>query len=237
MHKLEVLTDDDYIEVGRSIGSDAIHREGEDAVGQWERDIDVLEKYGFTREELAQFKDSFQVHQELLTRRDETIARKKGAVASRDRILHAAWIWFEQVSSIVGRLAAGDAELVRRFNEVVPTSDAGLWRAIDPIAALLREHQGAFPAAVPVQALLDEAPALRQSVTEIFGRTELAKAEPVQDTREIDEQDGRLYVTMRELFAAGRRAIRAGRLTRQAPYYRFNHVRKAPRPTPTPADA
>ncbi|MBU1411335.1 hypothetical protein KKC22_07430 [Myxococcota bacterium] len=236
MHKLVVLTSEDFIDIGRGVGSDAIHREGQDSLGQWERDIDVLETYGFTREELALFKENFQAHHELMTRRAETIARKKGAVAARDLIIHSVWIWIEQVCSIVGRLAAGNADLVGRFNEVYPTDDAGLWRAIDPIASLLRENQVAFPAAVPVQALLDEAPALRQSVYEIFGRTDMVKAEPAQDTREIDELDGRLYVTMRELNSAGRRAIRAGRLTRQPPYYRFNHIRKAPRPTPPPAE-
>ncbi|MBU1409878.1 hypothetical protein KKD52_11880 [Myxococcota bacterium] len=236
MHKLEELTSDDFVDIGRNVGSDPIHRESQDAIGQWERDIDELEKYGFTREELAQFKEQFRVHHDLMIRRSESVARKKGAVEQRDQIIHTAWTWVEQVLSIVGRRVAGNPGLVQRFNEVYPANDAGLWRAIEPIATLLREHQGAFPEAVPVQALLDEAPQLRERMSEIFGKTDLVKAEPIQDTREIDELDGRLYVTIRELNAAGRRAIRAGRLTRQPPYYRFNHLRKAPRPTPTPSE-
>jgi len=152
-----------HINDGRNVGSDPIHRESQDAIGQWERDIDELEKYGFTREELALFKEQFRVHHDLMIRRSESVA-------------------------------------------------------------------------VPVQALLDEAPMLRERMSEIFGRTDLVKAVPIQDTREIDELDGRLYVTIRELNAAVRRAIRAGRLTRQPPYYRFNHLRKAPRPTPTPPE-
>ncbi len=44
----------------------------------------------------------------------------------------------------------------------------------------------------------------------------------------------RIYILLRDLNSAGRRAIRAGQVTRQPPYYRFNHHRRPPRPAPTP---
>ena len=236
MHKLEILNDDDYARIGRNLGSDNLHREAEEGLARWERDLAVLALYGFTTEELDRFRGWFTLHGELINQWSEIIARKKSTLAERDRHLHAAWTWVEQCAAILGRLSAGDEALVHRFNEVYPEDDADLWRAVEPLAALLEARKGSFPASVPVQALLDEAPALRGTLAELFGRAEAAKAAPVQDTREIDILDGRLYVTLRELNSAGRRAIRAGRLTRTPPYYRFNHLRRAPRPTPVPAE-
>jgi hypothetical protein len=236
MHKLVILNDDDYARIGRNIGSDLLHRESEEGLARWERDLAVLALYGFTSEEMDRFRGWFTLHADLINQRSETIARKKSTLAERDRHLHAAWTWVEQCAAILGRLSAGDEELVHRFNEVYPEDDADLWRALDPLAALLEARKDAFPASVPVRALLDEVPALRERTAELFGRAEVAKAAPVQDTREIDILDGRLYVTLRELNSAGRRAIRAGRLTRTPPFYRFNHLRQAPRPTPVPAE-
>lgn len=236
MHKLVILNDDDYAAIGRNLGSDLLHRESEEGIARWDRDLPVLSLYGFTREELDRFRGWFTLHAELINQRSESIARKKTTLAERDRQLHAAWTWVEQCAAILGRLSANDEEMVHRFNEAYPEDDADLWRAVAPLAALLEARKGAFPASVPVRALLDEAPALRERLTELFGRAEAAKAAPQLDTREIDILDGRMYVTLRELNSAGRRAIRAGRLTRTPPFYRFNHLRRAPRPTPVPAE-
>ncbi len=234
MFKLQSYTKDDYIRIGITVGSDQIHREGEDGLASWKRDREVLQKYAFTDEECARFEELLKKHGELINKRSETVARKKGSLVERDQLLHAAWIWVEQAGAMLGRLAVNDAELARRFNETYPEEDNQLWRAIEPLSALLVEYKSAFGASVPVQALIDEAPALRERLNGLFGRTESAKAEPIQDTRELDELDGRIYVLLRDLNSAGRRAIRAGLLTRQAPYYRFNHLRRAPRPAPTP---
>jgi len=234
MFKLQSYTQDDYTHIGITVGSDPIHREGEDGLASWKRDREVLKKYAFTDEDCALFEELLKKHGELINKRSETVARKKGSLAERDQLLHMAWIWVEQAGAMLGRLAVNDADLARRFNETYPEEDNQLWRAIEPINALLVEYKSAFGASVPVQALIDEAPALRERLNGLFGRIETAKAEPIQDTREIDELDGRIYVLLRDLNSAGRRAIRAGLLTRQAPYYRFNHLRRAPRPTPTP---
>ncbi|PKN27011.1 MAG: hypothetical protein CVU65_03970, partial [Deltaproteobacteria bacterium HGW-Deltaproteobacteria-22] len=85
---------------------------------------------------------------------------------------------------------------------------------------------------------LDEHTALRPRLWSVFGETEMAKGRPVEDTEEIDELDGRLYVIMRDFNELGRAAVRAGLLADKPPHFRFNHLgagfRKPAAPAPTP---
>ena len=56
MDKLQVLTREEYIRIGRTIGSDLMHREAEEAISRWERDFSVLKKYGYTTARLAELR-------------------------------------------------------------------------------------------------------------------------------------------------------------------------------------
>ena len=106
-----------------------------------------------------------------------------------------------------------------------PAARGELRAAIDALAVILKDKLAGLSAAVPAQARLDEAPALRQRLAGIFSTAQDAKQLPVSDTAELDERDGELYLRMRDLYEAGRAAIRAGLIDRPLSNFRFTHLR------------
>jgi hypothetical protein len=61
----------------------------------------------------------------------------------------------------------------------------------------------------------------------------------VADTAQIDRLDGKLYLAMRDLSSAGRKAIRNGELAADVHEYAFHHLKNSgnPKPVPVPAPA
>jgi hypothetical protein len=88
------------------------------------------------------------------------------------------------------------------------------------------------------------APGLATALDEKRGGASVAKSATVIDTAAIDVLDGRLYIAMRDLNKAARRAIRAGELRATPEEYQFHCLKPTPKPakpatppapTPTPA--
>jgi hypothetical protein len=73
------------------------------------------------------------------------------------------------------------------------------------------------------------------------GTVHTSKGQTVADTAQIDLYDGKLYVWMRDLNSAGRKAIRNGDLRAGLHEYAFHHLKNsgnsAPAPAPSPAPA
>ncbi len=71
------------------------------------------------------------------------------------------------------------------------------------MASLMQEKAGQLAASVPTADRQAEATGLRERLAVIFAAASEAKQAPVQDTAEIDELDGQLYLMMRDFFEAG----------------------------------
>ena len=122
--------------------------------------------------------------------------------------------------------AALELGLFWRLSEgPLPVEDLDLGAAIDALSAILKDKLAGLSPAIPAQARLDEAPALRQRLAGIFSTANDAKQLPVADTAELDERDGELYLRMRDLYEAGRAAVRAGLIDRPLSNFRFTHLR------------
>jgi len=64
-----------------------------------------------------------------------------------------------------------------------------------------------------------------------------SKGQTVADTAQIDLFDGKLYVCMRDLNSAGRKAIRNGDLRVGLHEYAFHHLKNSGNPGPAPVPA
>jgi len=69
------------------------------------------------------------------------------------------------------------------------------------------------------------------------GAVHTSKGQTVADTAQIDLYDGKLYMCMRDLNSAGRKAIRNGDLRAGLHEYAFHHLKRSGNPNPVPAPA
>jgi hypothetical protein len=236
MAGVEALTDKKYTVIGRRYGSDEMAAQGVQAAGRWSRDVAVLARYGHGQAELDAFNALREQHAVLRIERPEAVTAKALTVQERAARLVAARHWVNQVSSLLGSRARADAALAQQVNDALPADDAGLDASIGTLSKLLTEHAARFAADAGVPECIAEAEAVRAGLTEIMGSLATAKSATRADTAEIDLLDGRLYISIRDLNRAARRAIRAGKLNAATADYRFDSgaARKAPAPAATP---
>jgi len=221
--------------IGRRWGSNAVRRQVQEALVLWRLFLSTFAEYGLGAEALASFEDDARRHEGLLMGRPEAVAAKTLTLAEREATIHAAWVWVEMVTAALGVTARGDADLVSRLNAARPTDDDDLLWAVGALSSLLSAKAPLLPASVPVQKRLDEAGPLAARLEVIFGEAAEARRQPVQDTAEIDELDGHLYLAMRDLYEAGRAAVRAGLIDRPLSAFRFTHLAQSPAHRPAPA--
>jgi hypothetical protein len=207
-HKITFLTDADYVEIGKRYGSDDVARETSDTSSRWKRDAPALGPYGCGPKALAAFETLRAKHAAARNARPDVIAEKKKIVAMRDGRVSAAWKWVDKVSSVLSNVARDDEHLARRVTEAMPSDDAGLEVGVGVLAKILGDTKSSLDAETGADARLAEAPALAANVASAPCAVRAAKEAVVADTAEIDLLDGRLYIIIRDLNAAGRKAIR-----------------------------
>jgi hypothetical protein len=236
--KTNVLTDAEYVAIGRRRGSEDIAEEAARASARWSRDLPVLAAYGRGQALLAEFEALRAEHGALLVARPEMIAAKRGVVRERAEQVALARHWVGRASSLLETLGHQDAALAERFNAAAPADDSALVAGIGALTRLLQEVASSLPEDANVPELVEEAPALMAALSNVAGAVSTAKSATVADTLEADRLDGKLYVTMRELNRAARRAIRAGKLKADPSNYRFERGSARNKSAPTPrADA
>jgi len=234
MEPIVTLTQDDYTKEGRRHGSDKIARECQEMIEQWRRDLPVLQRYGQTRARFDLFLQLVDKHRLLREKRPNFLAEKEGAVRERNDQVETGWELAQQAVSVLTPVAREDADCASRLKLAMPTGDLDLSRALGSLAALLEEKAGLYPAEAQVPALVAAMKPVQERLGVIFGLVDEAKGRPVADTAELDELDGRLYLMMVDVNAAGRRAVRAGLIPSRPPFYRFNHLRRSTRKNPDP---
>lgn len=242
MGKSVALTNEQLIDIGRRYGSDDVGREATDARARWKRDVDILAEYGFGPERLAAFEGIVEGHASLRASRPDVVATKVVSVDARNAAVTAGWIWVDKVTSLLGTTARTDAVLATQLAEATPTEDSGLATGIGALKALLAPRAGSFGEKARAADRVEEAGRLAGAIDETAGAAATAKAAPIKDTQELDLGDGRIYVTIKDLNAAGRKAIRNGFLRAKRAEYTFNYLKRTgekteAKPDPTKKEA
>ncbi len=221
MAKIEALDDARYTAIGARHGSHRIADESSRAAARWRRDVAVLARYGHGQAMLDSFLQLNDEHKTLREKRPEAVAAKETVIRERNEAIQSARHWVRQVESLLGVPARKDAALATKLNAALPADDSALGSAVGALSNLLRELGTSLPEDAGVPALITEGGELGAALGTAPGTVAAARTAKLNDTAEIDLLDGKLYIAMRELNRAGRRAVRAGKLQAPLTEYRF----------------
>ncbi|MBU1410146.1 hypothetical protein KKC22_01395 [Myxococcota bacterium] len=210
--------------LGRRYSSNDIARQLQEVLMLWRLFLSTFTEYGLGPEALAEFEAVAAAHEALVVGRPGAITAKSLSIAERDATINAAWVWVGKVGVALGKIAREDTDCANKLNAARPDEDHELWWCIGAMASLLQEKAGQLAASVPTTERLEEATGLRERLAVIFSAASEAKQAPVQDTAEIDELDGQLYLMMRDFLEAGREAVRAGLIDRPISTFRFTFI-------------
>ena len=228
--------------IGARHPSDKMQLEATSAHTRWSEIIDLMTDFGLGPDELAEFFALIEKHRAALAKRSNKIVAKGMSIEDRNAAINEGWAWTAKTIITLSKLSRTDAETARRINEARPVEDTDLPSAIEDLSTLLASKSEQISPKIPVQKRLEEAAALVTRLHTVFTDAEIAKGKPMEDTAELDELDGQLYVIIRDFNEAGRSAVRAGLLPDAAPYFRFNYIgsgyfrKKAAGGDPTPDD-
>jgi hypothetical protein len=236
--KTSFLKDNRLVVIGRRFGSDAVALEASEASARWRRDEAALAPYGFGASVRTRYEADRNQHETLRVSRSQAVANKKLSYAARDQQVSAGWAWVDRVTSVLGVLGLSDETLATETAAASPEDDAGLVAGIQALAKILAGAKDRLPADCQVEQRLAEAEGLAAELDSSPGSVHTSSGQTVADTAQIDVLDGKLYLWIRELNKAGRRAIRNGHMPGAPQDYAFHHLKhsgKATLPLPTPA--
>lgn len=224
MKTLSVYDSIRYRIIGSRYGSVAIQQEIQTVIARWKEFIDVMTTFGFGPDELAEASALAEAHLAAINLRSQSVVQKGLSLDARNAAINAGWTWYAQATGMMFRLSRTDAEVARSLNEARADEDTELVNSITMLKLVLQSKGSLLSPAIPVAARIAEADDLITRLQTVFGDAANAKGKPMEDTAEIDELDGKLYVIIRDFNKAGRAAVRAGLLPDRAPYFRFNHI-------------
>lgn len=234
VEEIVTFTKEDFTRQGRRHGSDKIAREAQEMGEQWRRDLPVLQRYGQYQARFDLFLQLVDKHRILREKRPNLLAEKEELVRERNEHTETGWALAKQAVCVLTPLAREDTDCASRLKLAMPAGDLDLARGLGSLEDLLKDKAGVLPPQTEAAALVAAMAPVRERLSVIFGMVDEAKGRPVADTAEIDELDGRLYMMMLDVNAAGRNAVRAGLIPSRPPFYRFNHLRKSTRKNPDP---
>lgn len=239
MSKTSFLKENHLVVIGRRFGSDGVALEAAEAAARWSRDEAALAAYGFGASSRASYEVDRSKHEVLRISRSRAVANKKISYAVRDEQVSRGWAWVDRVVSTLDVLGLTDDTLATEAAAARPEDDAGLEAGIQALAKILATVKDRLPVDAQVDQRLAEAASLAAELGSSPGFVHTSKGQTVSDTVQIDLLDGKLYLWIRELNKAGRRAIRNGHLQASPQDYVFHHLKRsgnaAPQqPVPTP---
>jgi len=237
MPKSRYVTDPELTIIGRRYGADEVALEANEAMARWKRDLPALASYGYGQGALDAFSADCAEHAKLRATRPQAVTEKKMSVSTRDKQVSSGWKWVDRVTSMLGALARTDQLLATALATATPTDDAGLEAGIRAVATLLVETKGRLPADAEADKRLAEVDGLCAALQASPGAVHTSKGQTVADTAQIDLYDGKLYLCMRDLNSAGRKAIRNGDLRAGLHEYALHHLKRSGNPNPGPAPA
>lgn len=218
------LTDKDYREIGRRYGSAAVGLEAREAAARWARHVDALAPFGYGESALREFQTLVSAHSEYLASHPKVVLSERESCREVDAIRSKAWAWVDMVSSVIGRLAQTDPHVAQALAAALPADDAQLEPRLGALCGLAVELKGRLPADAAIEARIAEAASLRAALT---GPRPDAPTTTGTDAPELELLGGKIYVAIRNLNSAARRAIRNGMLRSQQSEYRFHHLNRS----------
>jgi hypothetical protein len=230
--KTSFLNDNLLILIGRRFGSDTVALEAAEASARWSRDESSLASYGFGATVRASYEEDRSKHETLRVSRSQAVANKKISYATRDLQVSRGWAWVDRVTSTLGVLGLTDEALATEAAAAKPEDDAGLVAGIQALAKILGGAKDRLPADAQIDQRLAEAVSLAAELDSSPGSVHTSSGQTVADTAQIDLLDGKLYLWIRELNKAGRRAIRNGHLSAAPQEYTFHHLKHSGKTTP-----
>lgn len=222
MRNLKTLSKTDYIKIGKRYASTTIQYEASIAAARWSRDIEVLSEFGFFQSKLDEFNQLRDEHSKLIEKRLDGVSGKKITQLAKNETLINSWNWIHKVSAILASFARSDKELALRLKTIMPKDDRDLLSSISAMALLLNEKKSSLPPEAKVDLRIEESVTFCEILDAISGEVSNLSSQAVMDTAEIDLQDGKLYIMIRDLYAAGKRAVRNGLLSQNIKDYQFN---------------
>jgi hypothetical protein len=235
--KLTIIDDAKLRAIGRNHGSESVRQEAALALKRWDRDINTLAEYGHGKARLELFRTTVGQHLELCTSRPLAVSNKKTALKDRDAAIADGWRWVDKIRSMLEPLARSHDGVAERFNAAMPADDTGLEAGVGALATVIDDFKDVLPEDANVATRLAEAPKLQARLHNLFGDSANAKAATVQDSAELDILDGKIYLAIRDLNQAARRAIRNGDVRAEQNEYRFHYLRHGGRPVRQPDEA
>ncbi len=226
MAKSLTLSDADYVIIGRRYGSTAVADEAGEAAERWARDVAALAEYGHGEAALTAFRADIAAHAALRQGRPTAVAQKTVSIGARDDAVTAAWRWVGTVTSLLGSLARKDAELGAQLAAATPDEDSELAVSVRALEKLVEANAARLPSDSHASDRIAEAEPIAATLEASAPAVATAKAAPVQDTEELDLADGKLYIAIKDLNAAARKAIRAGKLSARVSEYRMKHLKR-----------
>ncbi|MBU1221183.1 hypothetical protein KKF34_11105 [Myxococcota bacterium] len=229
------MTDKDFMIIGKRYGSSEVAYEAKEAATIWEKDMEVLKEYGFGPDAMSKFKTMCAAHLELIKNRPGVISNKMLTLREKHKIINDAWTWAEKVESILGSIARNNPDFAILLNNHLPKEDTDLLTAIPALAKILSDNAASISPDTNHQTRISETETIVQKLHEVYDATVLNKTKAVEDSAEIDLLDGKIYVAIRDLYEAGRRAVRSGLVQTPSTRYRFQSLTNTRKPKEEPA--
>ncbi|PKN27475.1 MAG: hypothetical protein CVU65_02305 [Deltaproteobacteria bacterium HGW-Deltaproteobacteria-22] len=225
--------------LGARFSSTDVQKEADLAAGLLQRHGPVFCLYGRGQAFAGRFESKREAHRGFVVERTEGVAAKQNAIAGLNETFDAGWTWVEQAHAILGPFCRRDAEFALRVEKLTPEAEAELAMAVAGFNALLEEKKPELDADVPIDDLIAAAAELVVRLNAVLGDKAQAKVGAKSDTRELDRLDGELYLEIADLYDAGRKAVRAGRIHAPMTDFRFRYCvtgrRRPAAEPPTPA--
>src|SRR5690606_19757155 len=102
---------------------------------------------------------------------------------------------------------------------------------IGALKKLLEANRASLAPGARADDRVAEADVVAAAVDVSAATTATAKAAPIQDTAALDLADGKLYVAIKDLNTAAKKAIRAGALSAKTSEYTFHYLKNRKKKT------
>jgi hypothetical protein len=215
-----------YHAIGKRHGSGVVAKEGNDGMGRWNTDIDVLRLYGHGPTRLARFKIVLDEHAELRESRPEVVALKQQTVAQAAELALRTKEWRGQADSVLEVAGEENEAIDNSHNAVKANTSHGPDAQLAAYVALLTANKDALDPDCDPDALIASGTELVTSLRELIPEKTAAKEAAIADTEEIDVLDGKLVVMIAALNRAARRAFRKLGLKAKLASYKYHHLRR-----------
>ncbi len=231
------ITEQDEVNAGMRCSDVELDAEADVVQGLQEKFVEQLTPYGYGRIKAAELAGLREDRKKMRLLRQEGVVAKQQAIGGLNDLFDETWSLLEQMHVLLTPFARRSGEFAARLRTFMPGDHLDLGKSYDGISALFAEKAPEMSPDVPTADLLARGGDLRKRLDRIFTSKAQAKDGAKAETRELDRLDGRLYLWIADFYAAGRAAIRAGRIDAPLSDFRFRFCARPDRKKAAKPDA